>query len=161
MYIASLPIVFLASAKIDDLGQLCSTNSGYAERSRSSILPTGFSGRSVSWGRASSSTTLAGKIGPDVVGPDCALFSHFHLLAQLVANALQPFAHRSVVHAGVRRESRRAPAAVIPPIAEPPFFRRQRRAARCASRMPLRLGPARLRLVEDRNIRDVVETAAA
>ena len=99
---------------------------------------------------------LGGQIGPDLVGPDCALFSHFHLLTQLVANALQAFAHRSVIHSGVRRESRRAPAAVVSPIAELPFFRRQREQ-RVRQPNPLRLGPPRLRLVQDWNIRDLVQ----
>ena len=58
----------------------------------------------------------------DLFGPDSALFSHFHLLAQLVANALQPLAHRGVVHARRCCQTRRAPAAVIPPIAQPPLF---------------------------------------
>ena len=84
------------------------------------------------------------------------MFSHFHLLTQLVANALQAFAHRSVIHSGVRRESRGAPAAVVPPIAELPFFRRQRKQ-RVRQPNPLRLGPPRLCLVQDWNIRDLVQ----
>ena len=77
-------------------------NPGNTERSRSSILPTGFSGRSVSRGRASSSTIFAGRSARISSRTNTALFRHFHLLAQFVANALQALAHGRLVDAGVR-----------------------------------------------------------
>ena len=83
---------------------------------------------------------LGGQVRADVVRSDSSLFSHFHLLAQLVANALQALPHHCVVDAGVRGETRRAPAAVIPAVAELPFFGSQRQQ-RARQPLPLRLRP--------------------
>ena len=103
-------IVFRASARSTTSGSACSTNSGYAERSRSSILPDRILRQVGEPGPCQQLDDLGGQVVPDLVRSDSTLFSHFHLLAQLVADALQPLAHRGVVDAGVGRESRRAPA---------------------------------------------------
>ena len=99
---------------------------------------------------------LGREIRPNLVRTDGTLFLHFDLLAQSVADALQTFPHRRFIHAGVFRETGRAPAAVISPIAHLAILagQRQQRASEPAA---LPLAPARLRLVQDRHFRHVVE----
>ena len=138
--------------EIDDLGQRLLDELGIdAARSRSSILPTGFSGRSVSRGRASSSTTLAGRSVRISSGriPRCSATSiSLRSLSRMRCSRLR-IAPSSTP--ALRRESRRAPASVIPPVAQLPFFGRQRQqrarqphaAAPRTIASPLRPGPAR------------------
>ena len=85
-----------------------------------------------------------------------ALFCHFHLLAQLVADALQPFPHAASSMPASRGEPRDGPASVIPPVAELAFLGRQRQQG-AGEPLPLLLGPARFRLVEDRYFWHVVQ----
>ncbi len=147
---------FLRFGQVHQLGNALLGELGIGRAQKVEHLADGILGQVGEPGPGQQFNDLGGQIALDLVGPDCALFSHFHLLTQLVANTLQAFAHRSVIHSGVRRESRRAPATVVPPIAELPFFRRQREQ-RVRQPDALRLGPARLRFVQDWNIGDVVQ----
>src|SRR5207247_7512815 len=81
---------------------------------------------------------------------------HFNLLAQLLADALQAFPYRRFVDARLLRQPRRAPAAVIPAIAQQAFAARQRQQ-RAGQPAALKVGPARLVLVQDRDVEPVVE----
>jgi hypothetical protein len=48
---------------------------------------------------------------------DFALFRHLDVLSQLVANSLQPLAHRRFVHACLARQPTDRPAPVVPAVA--------------------------------------------
>jgi len=99
---------------------------------------------------------LPREVGPDLFGMNAALFCHFYLPAQFLANALQPFTDDRLVDACIARQSRRRPAAVITAVAEQPFDRRQRQQ-RTRKMPPLQVRPGRLVLVQHGDVEHVVE----
>jgi hypothetical protein len=92
---------------------------------------------------------LRREVRSDLGTSNSSLFYHFHLLAQLVANALQAFPHRRFVHPGVLREPGRAPVPVVPPVAQPALLTGQGQQ-RPRESLPLQVRPPRLRLIEHR-----------
>ena len=149
-------MVCRAAAKSTISGSSTSAQSANTPRSRSRTSPTGCSGRSVSRGRASRSTTVAGRSGRIASGcmPRCSDISIS--LRSLSRTRCSRFRITVSCDATFGGEARCAPAAVVAAVAPEPLVRAQRQQ-RGGQPAPLRLGPARLGLVEDRRLGDVVE----